>query len=178
MDLVSTVRKTGSRGGVNFSWDDVTTSARRENYLGHSLKAPVGRWQQGRDLNWYAKAGATAATTAETDADRERREEIRRVKEAEEEALAKALGRPLLPVPLSGKGASGAAATGANAVGVEGDGRRSRVATGQDEEGREDGEGAGRGGTPETTGDVANAGAAEVPTVRRRGDRAPPLTTA
>ena len=97
MDLVSTIRKSGSRGGVNFSWDDVASSNHRENYLGHSLKAPVGRWQKGRDLNWYAKADDAPANADETDAerqDRERKEEMRRVKEAEEDAMAKALGLP------------------------------------------------------------------------------------
>ncbi|KAH8683376.1 kinase phosphorylation domain-containing protein, partial [Tricladium varicosporioides] len=83
MDLLSSIRKSGSRGGVNFSWDEVSTSQHRENYLGHSLMAPVGRWQKGRDLNWYAKADDTKA--------RERKEEIKRIKEAEEDALARAL---------------------------------------------------------------------------------------
>lgn len=117
MDLVSTIRKSGSRGGVNFSWDDVSTSAHRENYLGHSLKAPVGRWQKGRDLNWYAKAGESAdGPSDETDEqrrERERKEEIRRVKEAEEDALNRALG---LPVP--DRSQSGGVSSGANNVGL------------------------------------------------------------
>lgn len=98
MDLLSTVRKQGSRGGVNFSWEEVATSPHRENYLGHSIKAPVGRWAQGRDLTWYAKADTKTTDLNETEDERkarERREEIRRIKEAEEDAIAKALGLPV-----------------------------------------------------------------------------------
>ena len=114
MDLLNTVRKSGSRGGVNFNWEDVATSEHRQNYLGHSLKAPVGRWAQGRDLNWYAKAEPTAAQTGETEEEkqaRERKDEIRKIKEAEEEAIAKALGLPINPRNQN--------TTGANAVAVD-----------------------------------------------------------
>ncbi|OAL62809.1 hypothetical protein A7C99_5193 [Trichophyton rubrum] len=90
MDLVSTIRKEGSRGGqTEFKWSDVKDSSRRENYLGHSLMAPVGRWQQGRDLSWYTKGEDSDA------AKKAREEEIRKVKEAEQEAIARALGLPI-----------------------------------------------------------------------------------
>lgn len=110
MDLVSSIRKSGSRGGVNFNWEDVASSAHRENYLGHSLKAPVGRWQKGRDLTWYAKnedgSAGPSDETEEERAARLRQEELKRVKEAEEDAMARALG---LPPPVRNQ-------TGANAV--------------------------------------------------------------
>ena len=100
MDLLATVRKEGSRGGTgDFKWSDVQTSGHREHYLGHSLMAPVGRWQKGRDLNWYAKGDSAEGEdgeSAEQKAARQRAEEIKRVKEAEQDALARALG---LPVP-------------------------------------------------------------------------------
>lgn len=100
MDLLATVRKEGSRGGQgDFKWSDVQASSRREHYLGHSLMAPVGRWAKGRDLNWYAK-GTDADNDGEDPAEkaaRERKEEIKRIKEAEEDALARALGLPVAP---------------------------------------------------------------------------------
>lgn len=99
MDLLATVRKEGSRGGRGeFNWSDVQNSSHREHYLGHSLHAPVGRWAKGRDLNWYAKGNDDTVDGEDptVKAARERKEEIQRIKQAEEDALAAALG---LPVP-------------------------------------------------------------------------------
>uniref|UniRef100_A0A1E1X1Z1 Putative kinase phosphorylation protein n=1 Tax=Amblyomma aureolatum TaxID=187763 RepID=A0A1E1X1Z1_9ACAR len=76
----------GTRGGADqFNWEDVKDDKYRENYLGHSLRAPVGRWQKGKDLTWYAKEKSQAASTS-------RESEIAAAKRAEEEAMLAALG--------------------------------------------------------------------------------------
>lgn len=51
--------------------------------------APVGRWQKGKDLNWYAKNDNSPAALSATEA---RKAEITKIKEAEESALSEALG--------------------------------------------------------------------------------------
>eukprot|EP00304_Pavlova_gyrans_P005772 CAMPEP_0206042486 /NCGR_PEP_ID=MMETSP1466-20131121/6586_1 /ASSEMBLY_ACC=CAM_ASM_001126 /TAXON_ID=44452 /ORGANISM="Pavlova gyrans, Strain CCMP608" /LENGTH=85 /DNA_ID=CAMNT_0053417195 /DNA_START=46 /DNA_END=299 /DNA_ORIENTATION=- len=68
----------GTRGGRDqFNWNDVKNDKYRENYLGHSVKAATGRWQQGRDLFWYQKSGNTLGLDESLEELRKEREAVR-----------------------------------------------------------------------------------------------------
>lgn len=84
----------GTRGGqAEFKWTDVSADKDRENYLGHSINAPTGRWQKNKDVHWYSRDL--------TQAESERVEEVRKIKELEADALAVALG--FEPAPKTAK---------------------------------------------------------------------------
>ncbi|KAF9344047.1 hypothetical protein BGX26_004880 [Mortierella sp. AD094] len=81
----------GTRGGQDqFKWEDVKEDKHRENYLGNSLHAAVGRWQKGRDVTWYAKTGDKDKDLATIQSNK--KAEIQSIKDAEAEAMAEALG--------------------------------------------------------------------------------------
>ncbi|KAL1411394.1 hypothetical protein Q8F55_002350 [Vanrija albida] len=104
----------GNRGGQGlFRWSDVKDDKHRENYLGHTVNAPVGRWQNNKDVHWYTR---DKNDDAEAEAER-RREEIKKLKEQEEDALAVALG--FAPADRSGDGEG----TGSNNIPVKRDDR-------------------------------------------------------
>lgn len=97
----------GTRGGqAEFKWSDVSADKDRENYLGHSINAPTGRWQKKKDVHWYNRELKSSQE--------ERAEEIRKIKEVEAEALSVALGFG----PSKKESSSSTQGTGTNAIPV------------------------------------------------------------
>ncbi|KNC75815.1 hypothetical protein SARC_11664, partial [Sphaeroforma arctica JP610] len=78
----------GTRGGqAEFKWSDVKDDKHRENYLGHSLNAPVGRWQNKRDLQWFSRdKGSDDAAVGKEEL--KRRQEMTLIKQQEQEAMS------------------------------------------------------------------------------------------
>nr|ODN88167.1 hypothetical protein L203_02772 [Cryptococcus depauperatus CBS 7841] len=112
----------GNRGGQgDFRWSAVANDKHRgnlilatENYLGHSINAPVGRWTKHKDVHWYNR-DVDENDTAK--AARERAEEIKRLKQQEEDALAAALGYAVPKKDAEGGGDG--LGTGANDIPVK-----------------------------------------------------------
>lgn len=96
-----------TRGGADqFSWEDVKGDANRQRYLGNSLHAAVGRWQEGKDLTWWnKKEGAVgrdgSGGAGPASADSERQLEMDTVRYREEMMRCDALGLPPPSKPQS-----------------------------------------------------------------------------
>ena len=94
----------GTRGGqAHFDWKDVKADEKhRQNYLGHSVMAPKGRWAEGKDHLWYSRGksggggggGGGAQTAADVARQDARAAELRAVKAQEDTLLREALGLP------------------------------------------------------------------------------------
>jgi hypothetical protein len=85
----------GTRGGRDqFNWSDVKNDKYRECYLGHSVKASTGRWQERKDIFWYNKSGSSLGLDEDLAALQRERDEV---KAREQEMMREALG--LAPQP-------------------------------------------------------------------------------
>lgn len=76
----------GNRGGLGlFKWEAIKQDEQKECYLGNSVKASTGRWQNHKNLHWFLEAKETPDTTVGVD-------ELAEIKRMEAEYMAQALG--------------------------------------------------------------------------------------
>ena len=100
-----------TRGGKDqFDWEDVKNDPNRQRYLGNSLHASVGRWQENKDLTWWNENGGNGSgssgsnnntTTARSAQVEARRQEMAEIRYNEEVARCNALGLPFPPKPAA-----------------------------------------------------------------------------
>eukprot|EP00947_MAST-08B_sp_MAST-8B-sp1_P001997 g1997.t1 len=101
-------RSGGTRGGASqFNWDEVKGDKYRECYLGHSVKAAVGRWDSSA-LRGDLKRG----NFSKADQDAAARAEVEALRQQDAEAMAEALG--LTPPRRHGPGGGGGGGSGDN----------------------------------------------------------------
>uniref|UniRef100_A0A7S0E0P5 Multiple myeloma tumor-associated protein 2-like N-terminal domain-containing protein n=1 Tax=Hanusia phi TaxID=3032 RepID=A0A7S0E0P5_9CRYP len=88
----------GTRGGKDkFDWSEIKekhgdTIFQAQNYLGHSVKAPAGRWQKFKDLNWYVNE-------TKVDLKKSGQSELELVKSREQDLMAQLLGEKPIQRP-------------------------------------------------------------------------------
>lgn len=84
-DIYKEPIRDGNRGGLGlFKWESIKHDKDAEHYLGSSVKAAFGRWQNNKDLDWYHKEKSVGVSLE--------RDEIAEMKRLEAEAMAEALG--------------------------------------------------------------------------------------
>jgi outer membrane biosynthesis protein TonB len=89
-------QRVGARGGRDqFNWDDVKKDKHRENYIGHTVNAIVGK--DAGNAFWYMNEKASKQGDDALDEYAQLREEKRLFKEREDAMRREALGLPPLP---------------------------------------------------------------------------------